>query len=449
MFRKILIANRGEIAVRIIRACRELGLGTVAIYSEVDRDSLHVRLADQSICIGQGPSSKSYLNIPNIISAASITGADAIHPGYGFLAENSHFAEICQSHQLVFIGPPPEAIEKMGDKAVAKKTMAQAGVPVIPGSEGAVKDEKEAKKMAAEIGYPIIIKASAGGGGRGMRVVFVEKDFSNFFQMAQAEAESAFGNPEVYLEKFIEEPRHIEMQVLVDKDGNGVYLGERDCSIQRRHQKVLEEALSPAITPSLREKMGGMAVTGALAANYVNAGTIEFLLDKYGRFYFMEMNTRIQVEHPVTELITGIDLVKEQIRIAAGDHLGYQQSDVIFNGHAIECRINAEDPEKNFMPSPGKIAFYHAPGGIGVRVDSAVYTGYIIPSYYDSMVAKLIAWGLDRDEAVRRMHRALREMEVDGVKTTIPFHLKVLENEHFLKGEIDTGFIGKYMAKEQ
>lgn len=441
MFRKILVANRGEIALRIIRACKEMGIDTVAIYSEADRDSLHVRYADEAICVGPAPSTKSYLNIPNIISAATVTGVDAIHPGYGFLSENAHFVEICETHHIKFIGPNSRAIELMGEKATAKQTMKAAGVPVIPGSDGAIPDEEAAVKTAEEIGYPVIIKASAGGGGRGMRAVFNREDLLNAYRTAQMEAETAFGNSEVYMEKLIEEPRHIEVQILVDEHGHGVYLGERDCSLQRRHQKVLEESPSPAISPETRREIGETALKGALSVGYSSAGTIEFLLDKNGKFYFMEMNTRIQVEHPVTEMVTGIDLIKDQIRVAAGEHLGVTQDDIVINGHAIECRINAEDPSKNFMPSPGQIQFYNPPGGPGIRIDSFVYSGYTIPPFYDSMVAKLIAWGANREEAIARMTRALEEFEVFGVATTIPFHLEVMANPYFRRGEVTTKFI--------
>ncbi|NLG85044.1 MAG: acetyl-CoA carboxylase biotin carboxylase subunit [Firmicutes bacterium] len=445
MFQKILIANRGEIALRIIRACREMGIATVAIYSEVDRDSLHVRSADEAFCVGPAPQAKSYANIPNIISAATLAGVDAIHPGYGLLSENARFAEICETHNIKFIGPPVRAMELMGDKAMAKKTMKEAGVPVIPGSDGPVTSLEEARAAAREAGYPILLKASGGGGGRGIRIVREERELEKAYQAAQSEAEAAFGNPELYVEKFIENPRHIEVQILADEYGHAVHLGERDCSIQRRHQKVIEEAPSAAMTGEMRAHLGELAVRGALAAGYTNAGTMEFLMDREGNFYFMEMNTRIQVEHPVTEFVTGIDLVKEQIRIAAGEPLGFTQDQVVLRGHAIECRINAEDPEKNFMPHPGRIEFYHVPGGPGIRVDSCLYTGYTVPPYYDSMVAKVIAWGRDRAEAVARMRRALEEMVIDGIPTTIPFHLEVLEDPAFLRGEIDTGFVEAFM----
>lgn len=449
MFKKILIANRGEIAVRVIRACRELGIATVAVYSEADRDSLHVKMADEAYCIGPAPSSKSYLNKANIIAAAEVSGADAIHPGYGFLAENANFAQICRDCGITFIGPPPEAIEKMGDKAVARETMIKAGVPVVPGTEGAVEDIDEARRIAEEIGYPVMIKAAAGGGGKGMRIAHNSHDLEKALQTARAEAEAAFGNPAVYLEKYVEEPRHIEFQILADHYGNIIYLGERDCSLQRRNQKLVEEAPSTALTPELRRKMGEMAVRAAQAVGYTNAGTVEFLLDKHNNFYFIEMNTRIQVEHPVTEMVTGIDLVKEQIRIAAGEPLAWRQEDITINGWSIECRINAEDPARNFMPCPGKIEIYHPPGGPGVRVDSAAYQGYVIPPYYDSMVGKLIVWGRNRDEAIARMERALREFVIEGVKTTIPFHLRIMENAFFRRGEVYTNFIQRRMLDEE
>ncbi len=441
MFNKILIANRGEIALRIIRACKEMGIGTVAIYSEADRDSLHVHYADEAFCVGPAPGNKSYLNIPNIISVATIAGVDAIHPGYGFLAENARFAEICETHHIKFIGPSATAIEKMGDKAIAKQTMKDAGVPVVPGSDGVIADEKIALELAAEIGYPVIIKASAGGGGRGMRVVYDQAELLNAVRMAKAEAEASFGNSEVYMEKYIEEPKHIEIQLLMDEYGNGIYLGERDCSVQRRHQKVIEESPSPAVSAELRRQMGAAALKGAKSVGYANAGTVEFLLDKHGKFYFMEMNTRIQVEHPVTEMVTGIDLIKEQLRVAAGEELQVTQDQVVVRGHAIECRINAEDPELNFRPSPGRINVYHAPGGPGVRVDSCAYQGYMIPPYYDSMIAKLIVWGENREAAINRALRALAEFEIQGVKTTIPFQMEVLNNPYFRSGEVYTNFI--------
>ncbi|AZR73541.1 acetyl-CoA carboxylase biotin carboxylase subunit [Anoxybacter fermentans] len=448
MFKKILIANRGEIAVRIIRACREMGIKTVAIYSEADRNALHVQAADEAYCIGPNPSTKSYLNIPNIMSVASIAKVDAIHPGYGFLSENAHFAEVCEECGFVFIGPKPKTIEKMGDKAIARKTMIEAGVPVVPGTEDAIQDIDEAIYKAEEIGYPVIIKASAGGGGRGMRVAYNKEDLIRAINTASAEAEAAFGNAHVYLEKYVEEPRHIEFQILADDYGNVIHLGERDCSIQRRHQKMIEEAPSPALTPELRSKMGEMAIKAAKAANYVNAGTVEFLLDKHNNFYFIEMNTRIQVEHPVTEMITGIDLIKAQIRIAEGHELALTQDDIQIIGTSIECRINAEDPERNFMPSPGTVTRYLPPGGPGVRVDSAVYQGYTIPPYYDSMVGKLIVWGANREEAIDRMKRALNEFVIEGIKTTIPFHKKVLNNDFFRRGEVYTNFIQRRILNQ-
>lgn len=441
MFDKILIANRGEIALRIIRACKEMGIRTVAIYSEADQDSLHVHYADEAFCVGPAPGNRSYLNIPNIISAATIAGVDAIHPGYGFLAENARFAEICETHHIKFIGPRAEAIEKMGDKAVAKQSMKNAGVPVVPGSDGIIQDEEMVVKKAQEIGFPVIIKASAGGGGRGIRVVNNQDELLNAFRTAQSEADSTFGNPEVYMEKFIEEPRHIEVQLLLDEYGNGVYFGERDCSVQRRRQKVIEESPSPAINPETRRKIGEAALKGAKSVGYNNVGTVEFLLDKNGEFYFMEMNTRIQVEHPVTEMVTNIDLIKEQIKAAAGMKLELSQDQIKVRGHAIECRINAEDPTKNFQPSPGRISVYHVPGGPGVRVDSCAYQGYTIPPYYDSMIAKLIVWDESRPAAINRMLRALEEFEIQGVKTTIPFQMEVLKNPYFQRGEVYTNFI--------
>jgi len=442
LFKKILIANRGEIALRIIRTCKELGIKTVAVYSEADRYSLHVRFADEAVCIGPGPSKESYLNIPRIIAAAEITNAEAIHPGYGFLAENAMFAEICESSGIKFIGPTPEAIEAMGDKALAKETMKKAGVPVIPGSDGVVNSLEEAREIANEIGFPIMLKAAAGGGGKGMRMVKSEDELENAWQTARAEAEAAFGNPALYIEKFIERPRHIEIQILADEHGNVIHLGERDCSIQRRHQKLVEESPSPIVTPELREAMGQAAVKGAKSVKYRNAGTIEFLVDKNGNFYFMEMNTRIQVEHPVTEMVYGIDIVREQIRIAAGEKLGIKQRQLKPNGHAIECRINAEDPFNGFRPSPGKITALHFPGGFGVRVDSHIYQEYVIPPYYDSMIAKLIVHARTRDEAIARMLRALEEFVIEGVHTTIPFHIKLLNSPEFRSGvDYDTKFI--------
>ncbi|MBD2014766.1 acetyl-CoA carboxylase biotin carboxylase subunit [Microcoleus sp. FACHB-53] len=444
-FSKILIANRGEIALRILRTCEEMGIATVAVHSTIDRHALHVQLADEAVCIGDSPSSKSYLNIPNIIAAALTRNATAIHPGYGFLAENARFAEICADHQISFIGPTPDAIRAMGDKSTAKETMIRAGVPTVPGSEGLLMSEREAHAIAQKIGLPVMIKATAGGGGRGMRLVREECDLTKLFLAAQGEAEAAFGNPGVYLEKFVERPRHIEFQILADSYGNVIHLGERDCSIQRRHQKLLEEAPSPALTPELREKMGMAAVMAAKSINYVGAGTVEFLLDASGAFYFMEMNTRIQVEHPVTEMITGLDLIAEQIRIAQGERLQLTQDQVVLKGHAIECRINAEDPDHNFRPQPGRISGYLPPGGPGVRMDSHVYTDYEIPPYYDSLIGKLIVWGPNREAAIRRMKRALRECAVTGVPTTIGFHQKILETPAFLKGEVYTNFVEQMM----
>ncbi len=443
-FSKILIANRGEIALRIIHSCEELGIATVAVHSTIDRHALHVQLADERVCIGPAPSNKSYLNIPNIISAALTRNAEAIHPGYGFLAENARFAEICADHQITFIGPSPQAMIAMGDKSTAKKTMQLAKVPTIPGSKGLITSEQEAKAIASEIGYPIMIKATAGGGGRGMRLVKSENQLTKLLAAAQGEAEAAFGNGGVYLEKFVESPRHIEFQILADSYGNVVHLGERDCSIQRRHQKLLEEAPSIALTHKLRQNMGNAAIKAAKSINYVGAGTVEFLLDKHGNYYFMEMNTRIQVEHPVTEMVTGLDLIKEQIRIAQGERLSFSQNDIILKGHAIECRINAEDPDHNFRPSPGKISGYLPPGGPGVRMDSHVYTDYEIPAYYDSLIGKLIVWGEDRPTAIKRMKRALREFAITGIPTTISFHQKILDNSEFLAGNIYTNFIEQH-----
>ncbi len=444
-FSKILIANRGEIALRILRACEEMGIATVAVHSTVDRDALHVQLADEAVCIGEPPSSKSYLNIPSIIAAALTRNATAIHPGYGFLAENARFAEICADHEIAFIGPSPEAIRAMGDKSTAKENMIRAGVPTVPGSDGLLKDELAARAIARQIGYPVMLKATAGGGGRGMRLVRDDSDLGRLFHAAQGEAGAAFGNPSLYLEKFIERPRHIEFQILADSYGNVIHLGERDCSIQRRHQKLLEEAPSPALSPELRQKMGEAAVMAAQSINYVGAGTIEFLLSQSGQFYFMEMNTRIQVEHPVTEMITGLDLVAEQIRVAQGEKLQLTQDQVVLRGHAIECRINAEDPEHDFRPAPGRISGYLPPGGPGVRMDSHVYTDYQIPPYYDSLIGKLIVWGPDRPTAIRRMKRALRECALTGVPTTIGFHQKILETPEFMHGEVYTDFVEQVM----
>ncbi|WP_267384430.1 acetyl-CoA carboxylase biotin carboxylase subunit [Cyanobacterium sp. uoEpiScrs1] len=445
---KILIANRGEIALRILHSCEELGIATVAVHSTIDRQALHVQLADESVCIGPPSSNKSYLNIPNIIAAALTRNATAIHPGYGFLAENAKFAEICADHKITFIGPSPEAIRSMGDKSTAKKTMQKAGVPTIPGSWGVIDTEQEALAVARDIGYPVIIKATAGGGGRGMRLVQEDKEFPRAFQGAQGEAEAAFGNGGVYIEKFIEQPRHIEFQILADSYGNVVHLGERDCSIQRRHQKLLEEAPSSFLNPQLRAKMGKIAIKAAKCINYVGAGTVEFLVDRQGNFYFMEMNTRIQVEHPVTEMISGLDLISEQIRIAQGEKLSFSQNQIKFQGHAIECRINAEDPQYNFRPHPGKISAYLPPGGPGVRMDSHVYTDYEIPPYYDSLIGKLIVWAPDRERAIKRMKRALRECAITGVPTTINFHQQILETSAFLTGEVYTNFIEEYLLEK-
>lgn len=445
MFKKILIANRGEIALRVIRACKELGIKTVAVYSEADRDSLHVTFADEAVCIGSVYSKDSYLRIPNIISAAQITGADAIHPGYGFLSENANFSEICEESELVFIGPNANMISAMGDKSFAKETIKKNGVPVIPGSEGVISDLKEAVKISHEIGFPVIIKASAGGGGKGMRIVLEEKDFEKAFITAQTEAESAFGNPAVYIEKYLENPRHIEFQVVGDRYGNVYHYGERDCSVQRRHQKLIEEAPSPILDNTLREKMGEAAIKGAKSVDYLGAGTIEFLVDKYHNFYFMEMNTRIQVEHPVTELVRNVDLIKEQILVAAGEKASVPSSEIY--GHAIEFRINAEDPAKDFRPNPGKITSLHFPGGLGVRIDSHIYQDYTVPPYYDSLIAKLIIHGRNRGEAIARAKRALEEFIIEGIKTTIPFHLQVLDDQRFISGNFDTGFLEKFIFK--
>lgn len=444
MIKKVLIANRGEIAVRIIRACKELGVKTVAVYSQADEDSYHVSLADESYCIGPASSAKSYLNIPNIISTALMAGVDAIHPGYGFMAENAHFADICKDHNIKFIGPSSESMRKMGDKATARKTMTANNVPVTPGTD-LVKDAAAASEWIKDVGYPVIIKATAGGGGKGMRIVRREEDLEDNFNLASSEAGICFGNSAVYIEKFLEYTRHIEIQVIADQHGNVVHLGERDCSIQRRNQKLLEEAPSPGIDENIRRQMGEAAVTAAKSIGYEGAGTIEFLLEG-DKFYFMEMNTRIQVEHCVTEMISGIDLVKEQIRVASGEKLSFTQNDVVLNGHAIECRINAENPDKDFMPCPGTIEGYLAPGGFGVRVDSHVYTNYKIPPFYDSMIAKLICWGVDREDARKRMLRALEEYVIIGPKTTIPFHQKVLSNDVFIGGDFNTKFIEKHMA---
>ncbi|MGD0264366.1 MAG: acetyl-CoA carboxylase biotin carboxylase subunit [Candidatus Methylomirabilota bacterium] len=447
MFSKVLIANRGEIAVRIIRACRELGIRTVAVFSQADADAMHVQLADESVCIGPPPPAQSYLQVPRIISAAEITGAEAIHPGYGFLAENPQFAEVCENCGIHFIGPPASSIQMMGDKAAARRLAARNGVSVLPGTEHPVRELEEARRAAREIGYPVIIKASAGGGGKGMRVVINPEGLESALATAAAEAAAAFGDAGVYLERFLPDPRHVEFQILIDAHGQGIHLAERDCSIQRRHQKLVEEAPSPGLNPSLRQTMGQAALSVARAAGYRNAGTVEFLLDERGDFYFMEMNTRIQVEHPVTEMVTGLDLVKTQFRIAAGEPLPVTQEEVRLAGHSLECRINAEDPDR-FLPSPGKVTNLRLPGGPGVRVDSHAYVGYIVPPYYDSLLAKLIVHGRDRDEAIARMQRALDEMLIQGVQTTIPFHQKVLRHPDFLAGKTSTRFLER-LTQEQ
>ncbi len=445
MFKKILIANRGEIALRIIRTCKEMGIRTVAVYSTADKESLHVRFADEAVCIGPPPSRESYLNIPRIIAAAEITNADAIHPGYGFLSENSRFSAICAQHGIKFIGATPDQIDAMGDKANAKDTMKKAGVPTIPGSDGLLDNVEHGKKVAKEIGYPVIIKATAGGGGRGMRIVWKEEDLQKAFETAQAEAGAAFGNDGLYMEKYIEEPRHIEIQVAGDQYGKACHLSERDCSIQRRHQKLLEETPSPFMTEKLREQMGEAAIKATLASSYEGVGTIEFLVDKYSNFYFMEMNTRIQVEHPVTEEVINYDLIKEQIKIAAGVPISGKNHFPTM--HAIECRINAEDPYNDFRPSPGRITVLHQPGGHGVRVDSHIYAGYTIPPYYDSMIAKLITIAQTREEAIQTMERALSEFVIEGVKTTIPFHQQLMQNEDFRKGNYTTKFLETFKLK--
>ncbi|MDX1623773.1 MAG: acetyl-CoA carboxylase biotin carboxylase subunit [Gemmatimonadota bacterium] len=449
MYDKVLIANRGEIALRVIRACRSLGLKTVAVHSQADVDALHVRFADEAVCVGGAPASESYLNIPRLIAAAEITGADAVHPGYGFLAENAEFAEICAESDLVFIGPTAEQIRKMGDKAEARRLMREAGVPVVPGSEGTLEEEASARRAAEEIGFPVLIKASAGGGGKGMRVARDAESFGRVFSQARQEAEAAFGDPRVYVEKYLERPRHVEIQVLGDTRGDVIHLGERDCSSQRRHQKLLEEAPSPALDQKLREEMGEAAVQGSHRIDYVGAGTVEFLLGEDGKFYFMEMNTRIQVEHPVTELVTGRDLVLEQLTIAAGEPLGIAQDQVGFRGHAIECRINAEDPDRNFMPTPGTITSFHQPGGPGVRVDTAAYQSYRIPPHYDSLIAKVLAHGRDRDQAIARMRVALDEFVIEGVSTTIPMHRRLISEPRFLAGEVHTKFVEEWLEEAQ
>ncbi|SEP73070.1 acetyl-CoA carboxylase biotin carboxylase subunit [Piscibacillus halophilus] len=445
MIQKVLIANRGEIAVRVIRACKELGIETVAIYSEADKDSLHAQLADEAYCVGPTLSKDSYLNKTNIMSLAKLTDSDAIHPGYGFLSENADFAEMCEACNVTFIGPSADSISKMGTKDVARETMRQANVPIVPGSDGIIKDVEEGKKVAEEIGYPVIIKATAGGGGKGIRVARDEEELVKGIRLTQNEAETAFGNPGVYLEKFIEDFRHVEIQVLADQHGNTVHLGERDCTVQRRLQKLIEETPSPAIDEKTRQQMGQAAVKAAEAVDYVGAGTIEFIYDrKQGNFYFMEMNTRIQVEHPVTEMVTGVDLIKEQIKVANGEKLTFKQEDIKFEGWAIECRINAENPFRNFMPSAGKVEMYLPPGGFGVRVDSAAYSGWNIPPYYDSMIAKLITYGNTRDEAIRRMDRSLDEFVIDGIHSTISFHKRMMNHPVFVDGDFNTKFLEEY-----
>jgi acetyl-CoA carboxylase, biotin carboxylase subunit len=444
-FKKILIANRGEIACRIIWTCKEMGIQTVAIHSEADRDSLHVRFADESFCVGSAPSAQSYLNIPNIIAAAEIANVDAIHPGYGFLAESSYFAEICEACNIKFIGPRPDVIRLMGDKVEARRAMQKAGLPILPGSPEPLETEEEALRLAREIGFPVIVKASAGGGGRGMRIVRTEEELGPALETASTEAAAAFKNGDVYIERYIERPRHIEIQVLADEYGDCIHLGERECTIQRRHQKLLEEAPSPALSAELREEMGASAVKACKEIGYSSAGTMEFLLDEDKRFYFMEMNTRIQVEHPVTEMVTLADIVRNQIRIAEGEHLGYTQSDVIIRGHSIECRVNAENPE-TFTPSPGLITAFNLPGGPGVRVDTAAYPGYIVPPFYDSMIAKVIVHAPTRELAIARMRRALEGMVVEGIKTTIPLHLKIMDDANFRAGEFSTKFMENFLS---
>ncbi len=447
MFNKVLIANRGEIAVRIVRACHELGIRAVVAYSEADRYSLAVRTADEAVCIGPAPSPRSYLNQSALISAARITGCDAIHPGYGFLSENAYFAEICAQYGITFIGPSPEAIRLMGDKVEGRNTMRAAGVPIVPGSDGELKSLEDAIELASTIGYPVLLKPAGGGGGRGMRVANDEGELARYFTTAKSEAESAFGNGALLLEKYLPKVRHVEIQVLADQYGNAIHLGERDCSSQRRHQKIIEEAPSPAVTPAIRAAMGEAALKGVRAMNYVNAGTMEFLMDPAGNFYFIEMNTRIQVEHPVTELVTGVDLVRWQLLIASGEHLTLTQKDIQFNGHAIQCRVNAEDPERDFMPSVGEIQYYLPPGGPGVRVDSHLYNGYSVPGNYDSLLAKMLVWAPDRDQAIIRMKRALTETVIHGIKTTIPFQLSLLDDDTFQHGFMHTRYVGEMMPK--
>ena len=445
---KILIANRGEIAVRIIRACKEMNIKTVAVYSEVDKDALHTRLADEAICIGPGIPTKSYLNVKNIIETANITKADSIHPGFGFLSENSGFAKICEESNIKFIGPKSEVIDLLGNKSNAKEMMKNAGVPVIPGSNGSVKGLKEVKQIAKEIGYPVILKAAAGGGGKGIRVVYTPEDIEKAYNLVKQEAKNSFNDDEIYIEKFIQNPRHIEIQVLADEHGNVVHLGERDCTIQRNHQKIIEETPSTAIDEKIRNKMGTAAVKATKIAGYTSCGTVEFLVDKDKNFYFMEMNTRIQVEHPITEMRTGIDIVKEQIKIAGGESLKFKQKDIEFKGHSIECRINAENPSKNFMPSPGKIEGLHLPGGNGVRIDTAIYDGYVIPSNYDSMIAKIITFGVNRNEAISKMKRALEELVIDGIETNQDFLLEIIRNPNFIRGNFDTSFVESEILRD-
>ena len=448
MFKKILIANRGEIALRIIHACRELSIKTVAVYSEADENSLHVRFADEDVCIGPPRSADSYLNVPAIISAAEITGADAIHPGYGFLSESAYLAEVCEACHIRFIGPDPSVIKLLGDKSRAKKAMRKAGLPMLPGSDGPVTGEEQALKVAKDIGYPVIVKAVAGGGGRGMRVVRNAGDLPNALKTAQREAEAAFGNGDVYVEKYLDNPRHIEFQIIGDHHGNVVHLGERECSIQRRHQKLIEEAPSPALSEKVRKRMGGLVVDAAKAVQYTNAGTFEFLMDADGRFFYMETNTRLQVEHPVTEMVTGIDIVKEQIRIAAGERLSFRQSEVTFSGHSIECRVNAEDPE-TFAPSPGTIRAFSVPGGPGVRIDTFAHAECTVPPYYDSMIAKIIVHGRDRHEAIARMRRVLDMTVIEGIKTSVPLHQRILAEPDFQAGRVSTGFMDRFMPKQK
>ena len=446
---KILIANRGEIAVRIIRACKEMNIRTVAVYSEADKDALHTRLADEAICIGPAPSNKSYLNIKNIITAAYVSKADGIHPGFGFLSENSEFAKICEESNIKFIGPKSDVINLLGNKSNAKEIMKKAGVPVIPGSDGGAKTLEEASQIANKIGYPVILKASAGGGGKGIRIVNSESEIEKAYSIVKQEAKNAFNDDEIYIEKFISNPRHVEIQILADEHGNVIHLGERDCSIQRNHQKVIEETPSMAIDDITREKMGNDAIKAAKSSGYTSCGTVEFLVDKYGNYYFMEMNTRIQVEHPITEMRTGIDIVKEQIKIAAGEQLKFEQQDIEFKGHSIECRINAENPSKNFMPCPGKIEGLHLPGGNGIRIDSAIYDGYVIPPNYDSMIAKVITFGTSRNEAISKMKRALEEVVIDGIDTNRDFLFDIIKNPNFIRGKFDTSFVENEILKKE